>query len=296
MPDRAPSPAYAGAAVGWLTKRRFAVPPALEAAAAQAVLPAAGQADEMQWLLSLLPGLKERERRALARHVEKSTRAVVSCVPDAASSASETEGSAAAGSLSWPDDVAFSNDYEWDGRVPPAVLERYGRRGVRRRRRAGLCTRVEVRKIDDESHPAHGERGLFAAVALPCGARVLDYVGCVSLGEHEDRSSDYVSEFGEDGELCLDARRVGNEARFVNDFRNTGRRQNVEFRLRRASDGELRQGVYVCARNGIAAGEELLISYGKSYWRARVGDLEAFITRLPGESGGAGAVRGGDSL
>ena len=53
---------------------------------------------------------------------------------------------------------------------------------------------------------------------------MLDYVGCVSLGEHEDRSSDYVSEFGEEGELCLDARRVGNEARFVNDFRNTGRR------------------------------------------------------------------------
>ena len=103
-------------------------------------------------------------------------------------------------------------------------------------------------------------------------------------------------EFGEEGELCLDARRVGNEARFVNDFRNTGRRQNVEFRLRRASDGELRQGVYVCARNGVAAGEELLISYGKSYWRARVGDLDAFITRLPGESGGAGAVRGSDSL
>lgn len=91
------------------------------------------------------------------------------------------------------------------------------------------------------------------------------------------------AEFGDHGELALDANRIGNEGRFINDFRNTGRRQNVEFQLRRASDGELRQGVFVCAKEGIRKGEELLISYGKPFWRARVGDLEAFITRLPGQ-------------
>ena len=42
------------------------------------------------------------------------------------------------------------------------------------------------------------------------------------------------------------------------------------------------QGVYVCAKRGVAAGEELLISYGKPYWRARVGDLSEFIYRVPG--------------
>ena len=76
---------------------------------------------------------------------------------------------------------------------------------------------------------------------------------------------------------------MGNEARFVNDYRNTGRRPNVEFRLRRDRRGELRQGVYVCAKEGVRDGDELLISYGKSYWRSRVGCLDEFITRKPGE-------------
>ena len=38
----------------------------------------------------------------------------------------------------------------------------------------------------------------------------------------------------------------------------------------------------MCAKRGVAAGEELLISYGKPYWRARVGDLSEFIYRVPG--------------
>jgi SET domain-containing protein len=84
-------------------------------------------------------------------------------------------------------------------------------------------------------------------------------------------------------ELALDARHIGNEGRFVNDYRNTGRRANVEFRLRRDARGELRQGIFVCAKEGISAGEELLISYGKSFWRSRIGNLEDFIVRRPGE-------------
>jgi SET domain-containing protein len=92
------------------------------------------------------------------------------------------------------------------------------------------------------------------------------------------------AQFGEHSELALDAKSVGNEARFVNDYRNTGKRANVEFRLRRDARGEMRQGVFVCAKEGVHAGEELLISYGKSYWTARVGDLESFITRRPGEA------------
>ena len=122
------------------------------------------------------------------------------------------------------------------------------------------------------------------AAPLAAGRRVLDYVGAISLGQNEDKSSDYVADFGERSELALDANRHGNEGRFINDYRNTGRKANVEFRLRRDAAGELRQGVYVCAKEGVSAGEELLISYGKSFWKSRVGDdMEQFITRRPGE-------------
>ena len=130
-------------------------------------------------------------------------------------------------------------------------------------------------------------------VDLPCGAWVLDYVGAVSLGANEDRTSDYVCDFGESSELALDANRTGNEGRFVNDYRNTGRRANVEFKLRRDARGELRQGVFVCAKEGIGAGAELLISYGKSFWRSRVGDMEAFIVRRPGEAAATSSARDG---
>ena len=44
-------------------------------------------------------------------------------------------------------------------------------------------------------------------------------VGAISLGENEDKSSDYVADFGEHSELALDACLVGNEGRFINDYR-----------------------------------------------------------------------------
>eukprot|EP01048_Picozoa_sp_COSAG05_P016330 COSAG05_NODE_2087_length_3589_cov_7.354728_5_plen_65_part_00 len=44
------------------------------------------------------------------------------------------------------------------------------------------------------------------------------------------------------------------------DYRNTGKAQNVEFHMRRDRRGELRQGVYVSATEGVSAGQELLIS------------------------------------
>ena len=61
----------------------------------------------------------------------------------------------------------------------------------------------------------------------------MDYVGAVSGGGEAASASDYVCDFGEHSELALDAAAAGNEARFVNDFRNTGAHPNVEFRLRR---------------------------------------------------------------
>ena len=83
---------------------------------------------------------------------------------------------------------------------------------------------------------------------------------------------------GSGGESC--------PIRFVNDFRNTGRTANVHFKMRVDSKGDTRQGVYVLAKEGVQAGEELLISYGKSFWRSRIPnrDLDAFVRQTPGQS------------
>lgn len=77
----------------------------------------------------------------------------------------------------------------------------------------------------------------------------------------------------------------------MSKFRNTGKHPNVEFNIRRDKHGELRQGVYVKLKkdakdpqfNGVKQHEELLVSYGKSYWRSRVGNLTDFVWRLPGQ-------------
>lgn len=313
--DTTPIPAYVPAVVAWLSKKRLDVPAPLSKSLERGVLPEPALADEMAWVLSMLPALKERERRSLIRHVERPPKPSTDVAhddsplvegPTAVTSDSEPEEAvsspAPAAMLDWPATVIYSNNYVWDQAIPSDVRIKYGPSRPAasppgnallghaqqtlpkpRRRRSSTCPRVEVRRIEDERHPAFGQFGLFARVALPRGARVIDYVGRVSLGEHEDRKSDYVAEFGNEGELALDANTLGNEARFINDFRNTGRRQNVEFKLRRASDGELRQGVFVTSKEGICPGDELLISYGKPFWRARVGDLAAFITRLPGQ-------------
>ena len=285
------------ALIAWLEKKKLPVPAQARLASAASV-PYSGL-----WDLCVSTGLtstlRERERRALERFCAR----LVKCGTSAADgsrggssgsgnsssmvvddpSSDEDVGSGAAPSLPalWPDNVRYSTEYEWSEAVPADVRHKYSAQGVDGQRLRGVCRKAHPRLIEIADHPACGERGLFATVQLSCGERVLDYIGLVSLGEDEDKTSDYVSEFGEKGELCCDANRLGNEARFVNDFRNTGRRPNVEFRLRRSSQGELRQGVYVCEARGIAPGEELLISYGKPFWKARVGDLSTFITRLP---------------
>jgi hypothetical protein len=66
------------------------------------------------------------------------------------------------------------------------------------------------------------------------------------------------------GLLC-DAEKMGNEARFINDFHGTSKNPNVRFE-RRVDEvsGEVRLGIHVQKRK-IRKGEELLITYGHCY-------------------------------
>ncbi len=296
--------------------RKMKVPDALGAAGGDESPPPPPLAS-VDDVLRLLPGLRERERRALLRHVER-TRARRATdergggggvdrggTGDAGGEArsGESDGEYDAdvndvgggahdripgGGAGWPMDVEFSNEYRWAAGVPPDVRERYCPKSPRQRapRRSG---RVYFKRIVDPDHPAHGQYGLFCAMGrAPPGMWLLDYVGHVTLGEDQNKSSDYLCDFGDSSELACDASEYGNESRFINDFRNTGRYPNVEFNPRRDSRGELRQGVYVKLANesrdfdGVERDEELFISYGKGYWRSRVGNLTDFVWRLPG--------------
>lgn len=299
-------------AIQWLESRNKAIPTSLSSPGTPLI--------DIDQVLRALPGLRERERRALVRHVEK-------CIKNESSgdNGSDRNTSANMGNAdklmaesddeysnskdksiqypkieggSWPETVEFSNNYRWDEEVPDIIKNKYTSTNSKLRA-FRPSKKVYIKKITDPNHPAFGECGLFCALpeGLPPGAWILDYVGKVTLGEKQDKSSDYVSDFGEKSELACDANTFGNEARFLNDFRNTGSFPNVEFNTRRDRFGELRQGVFVKLKkdakianskvgqefDGIKQHEELLVSYGKSYWRSRVGNLTDFVWRLPGQ-------------
>ena len=115
---------------------------------------------------------------------------------------------------SWPAGVSFIGDYVWALDVGADLLAKYAGEPSRREPASpSCCTAVRIKHITDPRHPACGEFGLVASVDLQQGQHILDYLGAVSVAE--DRTSDYVVDFGEHSELALDALTVGNEARFV---------------------------------------------------------------------------------
>lgn len=157
------------------------------------------------------------------------------------------------------------------------VYKKYKVSGNRPVEASASAVRKTVRwqLIGDDNHPAKGEHGLFAARRLEKGEHIVDYLGLVSLRGNESQTSDYSASFGEENELALDAEKMGNEARMINDFRNTGKRANAVFDQYRDAAGDQKLGVFVGA-HPINKGEEILVSYGKGFWANRVGDMAAF--------------------
>jgi hypothetical protein len=169
---------------------------------------------------------------------------------------------------------------------------------------------VAIRRITDPAHPACGQHGLFAAAALAHGRLIVLYAGCVHAtppappavaaggeeAEEEEQeggkedlhaASDYDLALDAALGVAVDAAREGSEARFVNDFRGVRARPNAAFGdvwVRCGGGGggggggavERHVGVFAaCGRGGaIRKGEEIVVSYGKGFWRARAPPAE----------------------
>ena len=96
-----------------------------------------------------------------------------------------------------------------------------------------------------------------------------------------DSSSNYDLCLDRESGLSIDAAIMGNEARFINDYRGiSDAGPNAEFRdclvLTAPATCERRIGVFVLRAGkagkkakGIAKGEEILVSYGKGFWSNR---------------------------
>lgn len=106
-------------------------------------------------------------------------------------------------------------------------------------------------------------------------------------------TSDYDLWLDRDADLAVDAARMGNEARFVNDYRGVPpsrdgekkKKANAEFKaVWDPRIGERCMAVFVLPAGkkvvgrakmvGIARGEEVLVSYGRGFWQGRREDDE----------------------
>jgi SET domain-containing protein len=153
---------------------------------------------------------------------------------------------------------------------------------------------VVIKTISHAEHPAHGQFGLVAKKKIACGEMIIPYLGVIhhtlipidsEKDQPEESESDYDLSLlrlshadpknpfeGYHVSIGIDAAEMGNAARFVNDFRGVGRFPNAEFKLGRGEGGELRMEIWALKGKGcadIAKGEEILVSYGKSWWGAR---------------------------
>jgi SET domain-containing protein len=167
----------------------------------------------------------------------------------------------------WPPDVSYLTVPSYAPSMPSSLVSEV--RGSRPSLPTPPCSHVSIRRITSKDHPAVGQYGLFATRNIAANSHICDYLGEVHA---EDRISDYdLSLLRSQGgiNVGVDASRMGNEGRFVNDYRGVKAKPNAIFKEGRTPSGELRVSIW-SASSKIRKGDEILVSYGKAWWRARI--------------------------
>ena len=149
---------------------------------------------------------------------------------------------------------------------------------------------LKIGAISASDHPAYGQHGLFASQTLPPGTFIIFYLGRVHDSNTTNPNSNYDLSLDRDLDLSIDATECGNEARFINDYRGIRPEgPNAEFRdcviQLKSNLFERRIGVFVLSKGksgkgsraqGIKKGEEVVVSYGKGFWKSRTSQGEGF--------------------
>jgi hypothetical protein len=172
----------------------------------------------------------------------------------------------------WPQHLQYLNSSVYHPSVTPLALQHIQGPPISTKNvgsSTSLRHKIVIRAISNPSNPTNGQFGLFAAQRLPPKTHIVDYIGEIHCDERPE--SDY------DLSLCrlpggfnvgIDASKMGNEARFINDYRGISSKANAIFLDGRTPTGELTMSIW-SANEGIRKGEEILVSYGKSWWRSR---------------------------
>jgi len=175
----------------------------------------------------------------------------------------------------WPASVRYAEEPSYHPSVPPEILHEIRPNSARPDATRPSAHLVAIRAIADAAHPATGQLGLFAAKKIPPRTLLLDYIGEVHCDARPGSDYDLSLHRTQSGlSVGVDAHHMGNEARFINDFRGVRPRPNAVFEERRTAAGELRMCVW-SGSEAIRKGDEILVSYGKAWWTARFADADA---------------------
>lgn len=190
----------------------------------------------------------------------------------------------------WPESIVYLTTPAYSPRLTKAQVQAIRIKDanlpeIPRDLKPGPCPLVKITPISDSQHPAYGQAGLCTTRALPPGRLIMPYLGELHPSSASSHSqSDYDLWLSRTADVAVDAARMGNEARFVNDYRGVPgqSRPNAEFReVWDARRGEMTMAVFVLPAGkkvtakggsggaGIAKGEEILVSYGKGFWEKR---------------------------
>ncbi|KAF2819502.1 hypothetical protein CC86DRAFT_129914 [Ophiobolus disseminans] len=148
------------------------------------------------------------------------------------------------------------------------------------RKTSGPYSSVRIMPVADVAHPANGQHALCATQHLAPDTFILPYLGYVHDQTDADQASDYDLSLDRELGIGVDASDIGNEARFINDYRGISQAPNAEFRdifVAIAKDKvEKSVGVFVLSAGksgkrakGVGRGTEILVSYGKGFWTER---------------------------
>ena len=123
---------------------------------------------------------------------------------------------------------------------------------------------VEIRRINNISHPVNNHFGLYATKEWEPIEIVGQYTGELKTGDVGGRYVASITPYTTHSLYHIDAENIGNEMRFINDYRGISSEPNVKLtstfidRLPR---------VIVITIKPIHIDEELLLDYGEDYWK-----------------------------
>ena len=133
----------------------------------------------------------------------------------------------------WPR-ASYSHNYRWDKTVPQTWQPRTSQQ-LTNTSAPGAPEPTLFRRALSTQTIRRTNRTDCTRRLIEYGTWVLDYGGDVRLKSDNDAASEYACEFGDKGELTLDSTSWGTEARFINDYRNTGNAQVLVHAIARTA-------------------------------------------------------------